>query len=167
MADGKNFTEWSAENGDTKTFSPAGHIRSVQYFKKGTELSSTSKYSYVPANNTYEAKGYWPDGRVISSSAYKTDDKGNILEEAQIDSAGIMSRKYKYTYDIKNRILFREGHTADGKLTSKTSYTYDAAGNRTDKTEMPRYATSYQTYKYDGNGNVAVEERLGCRPAQL
>ena len=156
--DGKNFTPWKVEDGNLKTFSAKGQAMSIQYLKEGKDMTSTSKYIYTPATNSYEIKGYSADGRMYGSTLYKTDVKGNILEEIRLDSAGQLRDSYKYTYDGKGNQLGYGSYAKDGKLRGRTLYTYNSLGQKTEnKTETTGYATSYIMYEYDAKGNVSME----------
>ncbi len=132
-------------------------------------------FKIVPTREVYKYAGSSFDS-VVADRTF--DSKGNVLTN------NTSSKKYEYTYDDKNRVVFERHIYSDGEVTISYSYddegrvikienndprqkyhcieerVYDKYGNETKRTRKSNgfIEVSEHKYTYDEKGNIIKDE---------
>jgi len=125
-------------------------LRTVRTIYTGESI--TSNYGYINGSDLLESDGVW---------YYKYDSNGNLIgkmaigEDTVYSDMTIDTLDWKYTYDLRNRLIMVEQRIED-TLEEVAKYVYDYNGYRIEKIDSDDVRTQYV---FDQFGNMIQEER--------
>jgi RHS repeat-associated protein len=132
---------------------------SINYDAVGNR-NMTGYVTSPTSGNQLQTDGTWD---------YTYDNEGNLTDS--IDHANPNGQRWKYTYDIDNRLVKAEHRpSATGAVDLRVQFAYDVLGNRISKTvdpdgDGPQPATT-TNFAYDTNGNAWLDF-TGNTPATI
>jgi YD repeat-containing protein len=113
-------------------------------------------FRYNATGNVVESAYFRRDGSLDQKTTHTYDDKGDVGETLNYDSAGHVSRTVA-TYDVAGHRTKEEKFDSDGQLSSRTVDTYDRAGQITKEEHYGpggKSLTYWTTFKHDPKGLV-------------
>lgn len=132
----------------------------IEYYTDG-EVTSSYECTYNEAG-CKESDIRYENGLVVSTTAYETDEYGNLVRSIYTDADGTQAvSEYKLTLDGQHRVLFEE-YYHNGELGSTSEMAYDKNGNLI--REDARWSTGdegYTIYEYDNGKRIAQTEYVG------
>jgi len=134
------------------------NIYGVEYASNDRVPRKTT-YKYDDLNNMIELEKYGPGNRLESKTVYIINFRENTMDEITYDAAGKMSSKTSSLYkcDSRGNVIEKASYDMGGNLESRNVFKYDQKGNIEKKNFFyPGGPASTQTYKYDGNGNMVL-----------
>lgn len=106
------------------------------------------------------------DGRILNTTTYFYDEKGNLIKEDVTDLNGELHLRYILKYDKNNNLINKAGYYGDGSLVSQDTYRYDDNNritekgfydrNLADQYNIPNY-TAIISYLYNIKGQLIKE----------
>lgn len=131
-------------------FNEKGDLTEKQFTEGNWNKKLIRTYQYNEKGQIVEAND--SDNRII----YKSDSKGNVIEEAVYTRDGDLKNKSTYLYDVNNREI--EERTNISGTQTKTQFKYDINGNKNQEILYigdSKFGTS--AIKYDSKGNPIEE----------
>lgn len=161
-------------------YNETGNRSSRDSYNASGKILLRHVYVYNPKGHPMACNGYDPNLGLVESFTYKTNEKGQIVDETCVKSTQPSCNNYKvtyekdgklssvcvegkvenscekYVYDKQGRISQIELHR-QGTLRQKTTITYDEKGNEKSMVVFDANNTFVEereySYTYDDNGN--------------
>ena len=114
-----------------------------------TKITETHEY-YYSANNKPEKMLRKKNNQLVSTINFKTDDKGNVIEENATGKSGDL--KYYYYYDAQNRLTdIVHFNTIAQKLLPDFMFEYDQHNQPKQMISVDESARNYYIWRYAYN----------------
>lgn len=160
-----------------REFNKSGNITLYRKISFGPK-NDTTDFFYI--NNLYnenqqvvETIKYNDDGRKISSSSFKFDDKGNNIKSTFYKDDGSINYVSMNEYDEKKQLVTKQTYNSDGSKSISYSYKYDELGNCVeettfyssgkvmykDKSKYDIFNNMTENIRYDKSGSVIEKEK--------
>ncbi|MES2592221.1 MAG: hypothetical protein V4608_10075 [Bacteroidota bacterium] len=144
------------ESKRTSTYDQYGNLIEFSFNNLATKYAGKQTYQFNARNQETEYKSFDETGTVKEMKTHKYDEKGNMIEEANLKTIGVFIWKVSNTYDSKgNKTESVKNVMADNSNT-KTTYLYDSNNNLTEENLFDNKGRNYKkfTYKYDGENRL-------------
>ncbi len=133
-------------------------VSGVEY-ASNKSVSRKTTYRYDDFNNMIELEKYSPDGRLESKTVYRINFSENTMDEITYDASGKTNSKTSSLYkcDSRGNVIEKASYGMAGNLEGRNVFKYDEKGNIEKKNFFyPDGPASTQSYRYDENGNMVL-----------
>lgn len=130
-----------------------GNNIGYRYVNTDKDTESIYKYDFIDGKQV-RTTSYDEDGEVLSITTYKRRyGPGNRLTSSKTFIDGELSSEYRYRYDLKGNLVYRETLDSDGDISSVAEFEYDRRGNRIKEIsyDADDNITSWYEYDYERN----------------
>jgi len=133
------------------------------FFYTNNKVEDEMNQNFNEKGDVMEVANLDADGNSFTKNSYSYDEKGNITEKKTYDLKGRVKYRWTYKYDQRNNITEEVIYDADGSVLSRYTSEFNEKGKVTEEAKYNSYykVSSKWSYEYDDKGRLVSEVNIG------